>query len=149
MATDKTPKPDKDGYFKATEDGQTFVAIANGFYTSNKQRPGDTFVVREKGEKFRWARPANPGDVTADVGGEPALLDKEAKDILPALSGLTDVQLNGMVAAETSGRRRKGVIAAIEDELANRVGKVGGPPPAKQPEEKAQTVPAGGDPLLS
>lgn len=149
MARTETAKPDKDGYYKSTEDGQTFVAFAPGFYTSNKQRPGDTFIVREKGEKFKWARPATPANVTADAGGEPALLDKEAREILPALSGLTDVQLNGMVGAETAGRRRKAVISAIEDELANRVGKIGGPAPAKQPEEKEPTVPPGGDPLLS
>lgn len=148
MATDNAPKPDKDGYYKSTEDGQTFVALQDGFYTSNKQRRGDTFIVKEKGEKFRWARPATAANVTADAGGSPALLDKEPKEILAALSGLTDVQLNGMVGAETAGKRRKGVIAAIEDELANRVGKIGGPVPAKQPEEKEPKVP-GGDPLLS
>ncbi len=149
MARTETVKPDKDGYYKATEDGQTFVALRDGFYTNNKQRPGDTFVVQEKGEKFRWARPAAAADVTADAGGRPGLLDKEPKEILAALSGLTNNQLNGMVGAETAGKRRKGVIAAIEDELANRVGEIGGGVPGKQPEEKDQTVPGGGDPLLS
>lgn len=147
MATE-TAKPDKDGYYKSTEDGQTFVALQDGFYTSNKQRRGDTFIVKEKGERFKWARPATAANVTSDAGGRPGLLDKEPKDILAALSGLTNVQLNGMVGAETAGKRRKGVIAAIEDELANRVGEIGGGVPGKQPEEKEPKL-AGGDPLLS
>jgi hypothetical protein len=147
MATRDTVKPDKDGYYTSTEDGQTFVALSPGFYTSNKQRAGDTFVVQTKGEKFKWARPAKPADVTADLGGEPALLDKSPKEIVQGLSGLTDVQLNGMIAAEQAGKMRKGVLAAISDELANRVGKVGGPAPAKQPEEKEPTVPPAADPL--
>lgn len=148
MARTETAKPDKDGYYTSTEDGQAFVALQEGFYTSNRQRRGDTFIVKEKGEKFKWARPATAANVTADVGGSPALLDKEPKEILNALPGLTDVQLNGMVGAETAGKRRKGVIAAIEDELQNRIGRIGGPVPAKQPEEKEPKV-VGGDPLLS
>jgi hypothetical protein len=118
------------------------VALSPGFYTSNKQRAGDTFVVQTKGEKFKWARPAKPADVTADLGGEPALLDKSPKEIVQGLSGLTDVQLNGMIAAEQAGKMRKGVLAAISDELANRVGRVGGPEiKAKKPQEKEPKVP--------
>ena len=125
-------------------DGEVLVALEDGFYGLGRVRQGQTFNARSKGEKFSWAKPATPADVTADKGGEPNLLDKPMKDIIAALPGLSDVELNGMIAAEQAGKTRKGVLAAMGDELANRVGRVGGKtqnPAAKQPEEKEPKTP--------
>lgn len=144
MATAKQPKPDKDGKYTSTAAGQTFYAFREGFYDGGRVRVGETFPVNEKGEKFAWAYPASEGQVTADLGGRPALLEKKPAEIVKSLSGLTNTQLNGTLSAEQAGKNRKAIIRAIEDELANRVGEIGGPPPAKQPEEKDQTIPGGG-----
>lgn len=54
---------------------------------------------------------------------EPALLDRNAKDIEAALPGLTDEELLATLDAETAGKTRKGVIAAIEAEVAARQSK--------------------------
>ena len=128
---------------------ETKVAVADGFYGSGRVRKGETFVA-PKNAKARWFKPASEGDVTADKGGSSAILDGHAKDIVGQLSGLTDKELNGLIAAEQAGKMRKGVLAAIGDELANRVGRVGGnEPKAKQPEETDPKTPgAATDDLL-
>lgn len=130
---------------------ETKVAVYDGFYGGGRIRAGETFVAPKK-EKSKWFRAADEADVTADLGGEPNLLDKSARDIVVALSGLTDQELNGLISAEQAGKTRKGVIAAIQDEIDNRVGRVGGPEPkAKKPDEqepKTPGEPAVGDELL-
>lgn len=135
--------------FTSSKDGEEFVALKDGFYEGARVRRTQTFTVTNKGEKFNWAKPATTADVTSDKGGAPGLLDKKMTDIVSGLAGLTDTELQGTLAAEQAGKARKGVITAIEDEIANRVGRVGGNTPGvKQPEEKEPKVPAsGGDPL--
>lgn len=123
----------------------TFVATSAGFYDGHRVRRGETFVAPED-EKFGWAHKAGAEDVAADTGGSAAILEKSGKDIVAALAGLTDVELNSLVSAEQAGKGRKAVLAAIEDERANRVGRIGNKhqnPAAKQPEEKDPIV----DPL--
>lgn len=51
---------------------------------------------------------------------EPSLLDRTAKDIEAALPGLTDEELLATLDGETTGKTRKGVIAAIEAEVKRR-----------------------------
>lgn len=130
---------------------ETKVAVFDGFYDGHRIRAGETFVAPKKA-KSRWFRGADEADVTADLGGEPALLEKSARDIVTGLAGLTDQDLNGLISAEQAGKNRKGVLAAIQDEIDNRVGRVGGPEPkAKKPDEKEPKVvgePATGDELL-
>lgn len=117
----------------------TFVAVTPGFYDGGRVRQGETFVAPAS-FKAKWAKPGSPGDVIADTGGEPGLLDKSAREIVPAIAGLSDNELSSMIAAEGAGKKRKAVLAAFEDERANRIGRVGGPPPNKQPEEKEPTT---------
>lgn len=130
---------------------ETKVALYDGFFGGHRIRAGQTFVAPVK-EKSKWFRAADEADVTADVGGPPALLEKDAKDIVTALSGLSDEELSGLISAEQAGKARKGVLAAIEDERANRVGRVGGPElKAKKPQEQEPKTPGGpaiGDELL-
>lgn len=130
---------------------ETKVAVFDGFYNGGRIRAGETFVA-PKDEKSRWFRSADEHDVTDDLGGEPNLLDKPMREIVAGLSGLTDQQLNGLLSAEQAGKTRKGVMAAINDELANRVGRVGGnEPKAKQPEETDPKIiggPGAADELL-
>lgn len=119
-----------------TDEIETKVAIADGFFGARRVREGATFRA-PKSEKARWFKSADAEDVTDDLGGEPNLLDQSIPDIVASLSGLTDQQLAGLLSAEQAGKTRKGVMSAIDDELANRVGRVGGnDPKAKQPEEK-------------
>lgn len=130
---------------------ETKVAVFDGFFNGGRQRAGDTFVA-PKSAKSRWFRSADAADVTDDLGGEPHILDGSAKDIVVALAGQTDEQLNGLISAEQAGKMRKGVLAAIQDEIDNRVGRVGGnEPKAKQPQEtdpKTSAEPAAGGDLL-
>lgn len=130
---------------------ETKVAVSDGFYGGARIRRDETFVAPVK-EKSRWFRSADEADVTRDLGGEPGLLDKSIRDIVGALGGLTDQELNGLLSAEQAGKTRRGVLAAIQDELDNRVGRVGGEIKAKKPDEKEPKVPGGepstGDELL-
>lgn len=130
---------------------ETKVAVFDGFYGGGRQKAGDTFVA-PKSAKSKWFRAADADDVIDDLGGEPHLLDGSAKDISVALSGQTDEQLNGLISAEQAGKMRKGVLALIQDEIDNRVGRVGGnDPKAKQPQEtdpKTAAEPGAGDELL-
>lgn len=131
---------------------ETKVAVYDGFYNGGRVRKGDTFVA-PKAEKARWFRSADAADVTDDLGSTASILDGDAKSIVAALSGQTDEELSALISAEQAGKMRKGVLAAIEDERANRVGRVGGPEPkAKKPQETdpkvAGDAPAAGDPIL-
>lgn len=120
-----------------TGDMVLFVASSTGFINGGRVRPGETFMA-EASRKFSWAHPANEADVLADAGGPPGVLDMKMVDIPAAIVGLQTKEVQGLLEAEQAGRARKGVMAALSDELSNRVGRVGGPDPqAKQPEEKA------------
>lgn len=137
---------------KSTHDTlETKVAVFDGFYGGGRIRAGETFVAPKK-ETSKWFRSADEADVTADLGGEPTLLDKPARDIVAALGGLSDQELNGLISAEQAGKTRKAVIAAIQDEIDNRVGRVTDKEPkAKKPDEKepkTEAEPGVGDDLL-
>lgn len=120
---------------------ETKVAVADGFYGGGRIRAGETFTAPKK-DKAKWFRAADEADVTADLGGEPHLLDGSVKDVVAALSGLSDQELNGLISAEQAGKARKGVLAAIEDERANRVGRVTDKEPkAKKPDEQEPKQP--------
>lgn len=125
---------------------ETKVAVATGFYKGRRLHKDDTFVAPVD-EKARWFKSAKSGDVVGDKGGA-NVLGGTVTEVREALEGLTDEQLDGLVAAEQAGERRKGIFAAIADEKQNRVGRVGGnDPKAKQPQEKDPKKPggAGGD----
>lgn len=139
----KVEKPE--GYV-TKEDGEVLVATSPGFY-QGRVREGETFTAMDKGVRFTWARSAKAGDITADAGGPPELLDKSPQQIIAALGGLTDREINGLISAEQAGRQRKAILAKMADELANRVGRIGGPAPNKHPEEKDPVPPVGTDPL--
>lgn len=131
---------------------ETKVAVFDGFFGGKRIRKGETFVAPKK-EKARWFRSADGADVTDDLGSTASILDGQAKDIVAALSGQTDEELSALISAEQAGKNRKGVLAAIEDERANRIGRVGGPEPkAKKPQETDPKVPGAepgpGDELL-
>lgn len=129
-----------------TVEKETKVAVATGFYQGRRLQKDDTFVAPVD-EKARWFKSAKSEDVIDDKGGA-NVLGGTVTEVREALAGLTDEQLDGLVAAEQAGERRKGVFAAIADEKQNRVGRVGGnDPKAKQPEEKDPKTPsaAGGD----
>ena len=118
-----------------TDEIETKVAIVDGFFGARRVRAGETFRAA-RSEKAKWFKSADPEDVTDDLGGEPNLLDNSIPDIVAGLAGLSDKQLDGLLSAEQAGKTRKGVLAAIEDERANRIGRLGGnDPKAKQPEE--------------
>lgn len=53
---------------------------------------------------------------------EPSLLDGNAETVIEALPSLSDDELAGLKADETAGKSRKGVLAAIDEEIERRAG---------------------------
>jgi hypothetical protein len=109
------------------------VALDTGFHGGRRLRRGDTFLSTV-GHKGHWFAPADSPDKTvqAALHNEPDLLDKSIPDIIKELPGLSDAELQGLAQNEMNGKTRKGLLAAISDEQANRVGKT-----AEELEERA------------
>lgn len=103
-----------------------FKATETGFFGGGRVKPGETFRA-PAGSTFKWAKKVGAKEdepVAEPLTGVAAFLDRSAKDIIDDLKKLTDAELREALSAEQSGKARKGVMAAISDELTNRLGTV-------------------------
>lgn len=96
-----------------------FTATATGFYGGGRVRKGATFRAPAN-SKFGWAVRKGSAEAREALVAERTLLDQPARDIIAALPGLPDKELAEMVRNEQAGKTRKGVLAALGDEIANR-----------------------------
>ena len=96
-------------------------AIALGFHNGARVRPGDTFYEEAEFTGAWFVTVGSEAEAAATVVEEGTLLDQPAVKIVAELKNLSDAELNALLSAEQAGKTRKGVLAAINDELANRV----------------------------
>lgn len=100
---------------------ETKVALDTGFYGSRRITRGDTFQAPVD-ETGKWFRPASDTDreTVQALSGEPALLDKPIPEIMAEFPKLSVADLRTLKGNELTGKTRKGLIAKIDDEIANR-----------------------------
>lgn len=105
-------------------------AIKLGFHEGARVRPGETFWAEPEFKAKWFVTKGSAEDKAATAVEEGNLLDKSIKEVLAVLKDQTDVELRALLSAEQSGKMRKGLIGAIDDELANRFSN----PEGEQPE---------------
>lgn len=114
--------------YKTSKDAEQLRATAQGFYGGRRIKPGEAFFAQSKGESFSWAMPvgakASRSADRVDESDKHALLNKAIREILPALKPMSDADLRALRDSESKGDNRTTLLNAIDDELANRVGKV-------------------------
>lgn len=100
------------------------IVTAPGFHDGHRLRRGDTFTST-KGHTASWFKPldSDDHDAKAALNNEPSLLDLSVREIVEKLPGLTNQELQGLRQDEINGKTRKGLLAKIDDEIANRIGK--------------------------
>lgn len=114
-----------------------FVATAKAFFRGGRIRPGDKFKAPEDFEAS-WAKPASEHDPEEEA---PDLLSFNAREVISEVNDLDDLQaLHRLRDAETSGARRKTVLGAINDRIANV--------PQEKADAAADTAKADGDDLI-
>jgi hypothetical protein len=100
------------------------IATAVGFHNGARVRAGATFraPVTFTG---RWFRPADEAPEIAEAEENPIAraLDQSITAVVESLSTFSDADLPLLLSAEQSGAARKGLMAKISDEIANRIGK--------------------------
>lgn len=77
---------------------------------------------RESADYLAGESVASAEDVDTQNFNPPAdapILNKNAPEIIATLPHLTLAQLNALLRAETAGKTRKGVLAAIQDAIAS------------------------------
>lgn len=145
------------------DDTGEYIALRMGFFRGARVRTGLKFTVTEADldddGKFSadWALPVDAdGNTTAPKGGKNAkapakagdsLLDKSPQEIKAALSTMTQTEkaeLGALDEAESKGKNRKAVRAAIADALTR--GEIASPPGAAPGEltPSHPTIAAGG-----
>ena len=99
------------------------VALELGYHDGHRVRRGETFWST-KGHKGHWFKSTSSKDkdVVAALSGEPGILARNTKDVIKVLPTLSRKELNTLKQDEANGQKRKGLIAKIDDEIANRVG---------------------------
>lgn len=95
-------------------------ATKRGFFGKLREI-GDVFAVPD-GFKASWASRSAEADAKIDADGnkEPTQADKSIDDLLTDLDQKSDADLQNMLDAEIAGKKRKGLIAKIGDEIDNR-----------------------------
>lgn len=131
-----------------TEKTETKVALREGWFGNQRQRIGDTFQapVSLKGKWFRSA--SDKSELVQDaLGTKTNILAVEPKNAGHWAASATSAEINEAISVEQGASSpRKAVLKQLRDELANRVGRTGGPDPAaKQLEEKDPLTGPGAD----
>lgn len=125
---------------------ETKVATATGFYGSHRLRRGDVFVAPVELEG-RWFKPSDSKDerVQDALREDSNILSVKATQVQAWASSASADEINKAISVEQGSQApRKKVVALLQDELASRVGRIGGPDPAaKDPNEKDPLVGAG------
>lgn len=100
------------------------VATAVGFHDGARVRVGDTFRAPVD-FTANWFRPAGEApEVAKNEANQIALaLDNPIREVVDSLPEYSDNDLKLLLSAEQSGAARKGLLAKINDEIANRIGK--------------------------
>lgn len=108
---------------KSASASEEKVVLSTGFHGGRRLRRGDTFIST-KDHEANWFKPVSSTDreVKEVLAGEPNLLDRSIPVIIRELPSLSGEELNALHQNERNGKSRKGLIAAIEDEKANRIG---------------------------
>jgi len=111
-----------------------FVVTKKAFHDAARMRPGERFQAPED-FKASWAVPA---DQYAEPSEANTLLDKTVKELDHEIKQIDDVaELRRLLNSETSGARRKSVIAKLQDRIANALA------------EQAEAAATGGDDLIN
>ena len=114
------------------EQMETKTAKADGYYSSERVKPGERFnaPVSFKGKWF--SGPSDKEEASTEDGEirQPGVTGMSAKEVKAAAATMTSDEINTAISVETGSLMRKNVINLLQDELANRVGRVGGPDPA-------------------
>lgn len=98
------------------------VALNTGFRGGRRVKRGETFTAPVE-ETANWFAAADEKSrkVKQALDGEPDLLDKSIPEIINELPQLTTPELHALKGTEMNGKTRKGLIAKIDDEIANRL----------------------------
>ncbi len=98
-------------------------AKATGFYNGARVRAGTTFSAPPDFEA-KWFRPADEAEELVEDARDRIAkeLDNPITAIVAKLGDYNDPDLNKLLSAEQSGAARKGLMAKISDEIANRIG---------------------------
>lgn len=101
-------------------------AIRLGYHNGVRVHPGEEFSapVAFKGSWFVTSGSAEDKALSgaADQREGDGFLQQSAAKIVAALKDLSVDEIKAYISEEQAGRSRKGVLAAMEDEAANRVG---------------------------
>lgn len=93
-----------------------YKVLAESFINDRLCQPGEVIEYADKPgynlELIEAEKPAPPA--------EKDLLDGNTESILSALPELSDAELSELLARETAGKTRKGVIEGINAEIAKR-----------------------------
>lgn len=98
---------------------ETKIALADGFFGGRYIEAGSEFTAPVK-SKAKWFVSKDDEPEAAAAAQEPRLLDGSIPDILEAAKKLSVNELNLLVAEEQAGKARKGLLAKLQDEIANR-----------------------------
>lgn len=95
-------------------------ATARGFYGKLREI-GDVFGVPDD-FKSKWAVSTDEADATLAAEGnkEPTQADKSIDELLEDLELRTDAEVQNMLDTEIAGKKRKGLISKLTDEIENR-----------------------------
>lgn len=131
---------------KKSEELEVKVATATGWADGHRIRRGDTFTA-PKNFEGRWFKPADSKDerVQDALREDSNILAVKPAGVKAWAASATSDEINKAISVEQgSGSPRKNVLNMLQDELANRVGRTGGPDPAaKDIHEKDPIVGAG------
>lgn len=117
---------------------ETKTAVMLGYYGGRRIRPTETFTAPVE-EKARWfVGPSDGKQAVEDAPVKSNIKSIDPKDAASWAASATSAEINEAIGVEQgSGSPRKNILKQLQNELANRVGKTGGPDPAaKQLEEK-------------
>lgn len=96
---------------------KVYVAVKTGFYGSIKDA-GAEFLAPDN-FKSSWAIPKADAKAIEEATA-PGFLDGTVAEVVAQVPALSDAELRRYLDAEVSGKMRKGIVARLEDEIANR-----------------------------
>lgn len=103
---------------------QTEVKIADkvGFHEGHRIYPGETFTAPAS-FTGKWFRSADAREADASP---PSARDLTAREIKAKVGDMTSEEIKAAIAQEQGSQNRRSVLALLNDELANRVGRTEG-----------------------
>ncbi len=93
-------------------------ATKTGFYAKLRE-PGEVFAVPDD-FRSKWAEPVEEADKTLAEVKERTQSELSVDEVLADLELRTDAEVQNMLDTEIAGKKRKGVIAKLTDEIENR-----------------------------